>query len=66
MLTTTEVDQPEMFSVLMFGEDWDRLTKLLLAVGLATMGCIGNILIISSIMVDTHLKKSCEYSIRFL
>lgn len=38
-------------------EDWSRVARLLLLASLAVVGSIGNVFMISAIMVEDHLKK---------
>lgn len=37
--------------------DWSRVARLLLVVGLAVIGSVGNVYMISAIMIEDHLKK---------
>lgn len=38
--------------------EWPRLTRLLILSCLAVIGSVGNIFMISSVMVEDHLKKA--------
>jgi len=37
--------------------DWSRVARLLLLASLAVIGSVGNIFMISSVMIEDHLKK---------
>ncbi|KFB48769.1 alpha-1A adrenergic receptor-like protein [Anopheles sinensis] len=37
---------------------WPRLARLLLLAGLSVVGSIGNVFMISSVMIEDHLKKA--------
>lgn len=41
--------------------EWPRLTRLLILSCLAVIGSVGNIFMISSVMVEDHLKKAGSY-----
>lgn len=38
-------------------EDWSRVARLLLVVCLAVVGSVGNVYMISAVMIEDHLKK---------
>uniref|UniRef100_A0A1B6CH00 G-protein coupled receptors family 1 profile domain-containing protein n=1 Tax=Clastoptera arizonana TaxID=38151 RepID=A0A1B6CH00_9HEMI len=37
--------------------DWNRVARLLLVVGLAVVGSVGNVYMVSAVMIEEHLKK---------
>lgn len=49
------------FSPVTLAADWSRMGKLLVLAGLSVIGSIGNVFMISSVMIEDHLKKAGEY-----
>ncbi|XP_075229769.1 uncharacterized protein LOC142329244 [Lycorma delicatula] len=37
--------------------DWSRVARLLLVVGLAVIGSVGNVYMISAVMIEDYLKR---------
>lgn len=56
ILTTTPVSPVTLQQV----SDWSRVARLLLVVGLAVVGSVGNVYMISAVMIEDHLKKRGE------
>lgn len=50
--TTTEAVSP-----VTLGSDWSRVGKLLLLTALSVTGSVGNVFMISAVMIEDHLKK---------
>lgn len=49
--------------------EWSRVARLLIMIGLSVIGSIGNVYMISSVMIEDHLNKRGEYikaDIRYL
>jgi hypothetical protein len=51
---------PESFSPVTLSTEWSRLTRLIFLTILSVLGSIGNIFMISSVMIEDHLKKAGE------
>lgn len=51
------------FSPVTLAGDWSRMGKLLILAIFSIFGSVGNIFMISSVMVEDHLKKAGEYTI---
>lgn len=58
LLTTAFIPKADNFSPVTLSQDWSRLAKLLLISFLSVIGSIGNVFMISSVMVEDHLKKA--------
>lgn len=43
--------------------EWSRVARLLIMLGLSVIGSIGNVYMISSVMIEDHLNKRGEYII---
>lgn len=43
--------------------DWNRVARLLLVVGLAVVGSVGNVYMISAVMIEDHLKKRGKFTL---
>lgn len=43
--------------------EWSRVARLLIMIGLSVIGSIGNVYMISSVMIEDHLNKRGEYLI---
>lgn len=41
--------------------EWSRVARLLIMIGLSVVGSIGNVYMISSVMIEDHLNKRGEY-----
>lgn len=41
--------------------EWSRVARLLIMIGLSVIGSIGNVYMISSVMIEDHLNKRGEY-----
>lgn len=58
--------EPEVFidnddvSPVTLSSDWSRVARLLLLASLAVVGSVGNVFMISAVMVEDHLKKRGE------
>jgi hypothetical protein len=50
-------DNQDSFSPVTLSADWSRVARLLLIASLAVIGSVGNIFMISSVMIEDHLKK---------
>lgn len=55
LTTTTEAISPVTLN-----SDWSRVAKLLLLTALSVTGSVGNVFMISSVMIENHLKKRGE------
>jgi len=51
----------ENFSFVTLSSEWSRLTRLLFLTILSCIGSVGNIFLISSVMIEDHLKKAGNY-----
>jgi hypothetical protein len=47
----------EPVSPVTLSDEWSRVARLLLIASLAVIGSVGNIFMISSVMIEDHLKK---------
>jgi hypothetical protein len=47
----------ESVSPVTLSAEWSRVARLLLIASLAVIGSVGNIFMISSVMIEDHLKK---------
>jgi len=47
----------EQVSPVTLSDEWSRVARLLLIASLAVIGSVGNIFMISSVMIEDHLKK---------
>ncbi|XP_021942610.1 alpha-1A adrenergic receptor-like isoform X2 [Zootermopsis nevadensis] len=52
-----DTDLQEQVSPVTLSADWSRVARLLLIASLAVIGSVGNIFMISSVMIEDHLKK---------
>lgn len=50
-------DGAGVWSPVTLSEDWSRVARLLLVVCLAVVGSVGNVYMVSAIMIEDHLKK---------
>ncbi|XP_039286312.1 melatonin receptor type 1A [Nilaparvata lugens] len=46
-----------IISPVTLSSDWSRVARLLLVVGLAVIGSVGNVYMVSAVMIEDHLKK---------
>lgn len=49
------------FSPVTLAAEWSRMARLLVLAGLSVVGSIGNVFMISSVMIEDHLKKAGKY-----
>lgn len=49
---------PENVSAVTLSTEWSRLTRLIFLTILSVIGSVGNIFMISSVMIEDHLKKA--------
>lgn len=49
------------FSPVTLAAEWSRMARLLVLACLSVLGSIGNVFMISSVMIEDHLKKAGEY-----
>lgn len=47
----------ESVSPVTLSSDWSRVARLLLLASLAVIGSVGNVFMISAVMIEDHLKK---------
>lgn len=47
----------DLVSPVTLSSDWSRVARLLLLASLAIVGSIGNVFMISAVMIEDHLKK---------
>lgn len=52
---------PENVSAVTLSTEWSRLTRLIFLTLLSVIGSVGNIFMISSVMIEDHLKKAGNY-----
>lgn len=62
MLSTTVInDGPlvdsDVVSPVTLSMEWSRVARLLIMIGLSVIGSIGNVYMISSVMIEDHLNK---------
>ncbi|KAL1117030.1 hypothetical protein AAG570_004358 [Ranatra chinensis] len=50
-------DDSSAVSPVTLAADWSRVARLLLVAGLAVVGSLGNVYMISAVMIEDHLKK---------
>lgn len=43
--------------------EWSRVARLLIMIGLSVIGSIGNVYMISSVMIEDHLNKRGKYTV---
>lgn len=55
---TAKYNNPDNFSPVTLSPYWSRLARLLLISFLSVIGSVGNVFMISSVMVEDHLKKA--------
>lgn len=48
------------FSPVTLAPEWSSMARLLILSGLSVLGSIGNVFMISSVMIEDHLKKAGE------
>lgn len=46
--------------------EWSRVARLLIMIGLSVIGSIGNVYMISSVMIEDHLNKRGKYTVTLL
>lgn len=67
MSTTMINDGPlvdsDVVSPVTLSMEWSRVARLLIMIGLSVIGSIGNVYMISSVMIEDHLNKRGEYKI---
>lgn len=56
-LLTSITSTTESISPVTLSSDWSRVAKLLLLTALSVTGNVGNVFMISAIMIEDHLKK---------
>lgn len=56
-LANSTSDEYEGFLPVTLSADWSRVVRLLILATLAVFGSIGNVFMISSVMIEDHLKK---------
>ncbi|XP_069697813.1 alpha-1B adrenergic receptor-like [Periplaneta americana] len=56
-LSGEDANLEESVSPVTLSADWSRVARLLLIASLAVIGSVGNIFMISSVMIEDHLKK---------
>lgn len=65
MSTTIANDRPlvdsDAVSPVTLSVEWSRVARLLIMIGLSVIGSIGNVYMISSVMIEDHLNKRGEY-----
>lgn len=54
-------DDLENISPVTLSSDWSRVARLLLLVSLAIVGSVGNVFMISAVMIEDHLKKRGKF-----
>lgn len=52
-----EIDTDLKVSPVTLSSDWSRVARLLLLASLAVVGSVGNVFMISAVMVEDHLRK---------
>lgn len=62
---TIAANKFDNFSPVTLSPYWSRLAKLLLISFLSVIGSVGNVFMISSVMVEDHLKKAGKYCYLF-
>lgn len=62
--TRKEFDDDLDVSPVTLSSDWSRVARLLLLASLAVVGSVGNVFMISAVMVEDHLKKRGEMLLR--
>ncbi len=58
LLASMTMAKADTFSPITLSPHWSRLAKLLLISFLSVIGSVGNVFMISSVMVEDHLKKA--------
>lgn len=53
---------PEKVAAVTLSTEWTRLTRLIFLTILSVIGSVGNIFMISSVMIEDHLKKAGNFS----
>lgn len=65
MSTTSMNDGPladsDAVSPVTLSTEWSRVARLLIMIGLSVVGSIGNVYMISSVMIEDHLNKRGKY-----
>lgn len=65
MSTTSINDGPlvdsDAVSPVTLSMEWSRVARLLIMIGLSVIGSIGNVYMISSVMIEDHLNKRGKY-----
>lgn len=59
------MDDSLNISPVTLSSDWSRVVRLLMLASLAVIGSVGNVFMISAIMVEDHLKKRGESAILY-
>ena len=57
MYNRSETLGDEGVSPVTLSSDWSRVVRLLLIASLAVIGSLGNVYMISAVMIEDHLKK---------
>lgn len=52
------------FSPITLSSQWSSMARLLILASLSVIGSIGNVFMISSVMIEDHLKKAGKYELR--
>ena len=53
---------PEKVAAVTLSTEWTRLTRLIFLTILSVIGSVGNIFMISSVMIEDHLKKAGNFA----
>lgn len=54
---STDVPDSEYMSPVTLSDDWSRLARLIVLVCLSSIGSVGNVFMISAVMIDDYLRK---------
>lgn len=57
----TKYNKLDNFSPVTLSQEWSRMARLLLISFLSVIGSVGNVFMISSVMVEDHLKKAGKF-----
>ncbi|XP_045463319.1 melatonin receptor type 1B-B-like isoform X1 [Harmonia axyridis] len=54
---STDIPDNEFMSPVTLSDDWSRMARLMVLVCLASVGSVGNVFMISAVMIDDYLRK---------
>lgn len=62
---TSKHNKLDDVSPVTLSSEWSRMARLLLISFLAVIGSVGNVFMISSVMIEDHLKKAGKCKLRY-